>query len=165
MTNKIEIIPFHSAGKFRLNETRNSLLPQIGFDLRSTKEESSGINNFIIDDYGEALAYYNKANEKLFYVLFAPLPTYELIFQNQNLFAFNSGQLFRFLRQLNDNLFVEDYVGFGSLKYGIDVYAPDFTEDESSPAEGISFAIKGYFDAIYNNEHLDINYLQNILSR
>jgi hypothetical protein len=157
---KIEILPFISAGEFKLNEKRKILLPKIKLNIRSTQEEEFGINNFIIDNYDEALAYYNKSNEQLFYVLFAPLPSYELIFKKQNLFVFNSGELFKFLNNLDNKLYVEDYVGFGSLKYGIDVYAPNFTEDETSAIEGISFAIKGYFESIYSKKELNINELQ-----
>jgi hypothetical protein len=159
---RIVIKPFHSAGEFILNETRKIIFPEIDFKLRNTREETSGINQFIIDDYVEALAYYNQLNDKLFYVLFAPLPTYELIFQEQNLFKLNNGELFNFLKKFDDSLFVEDYVGFGSAKFGIDVYAPDFTENKSSTVEAVSFAIKGYFDSIYESKELNINKLQNI---
>ena len=157
---QIEIIPFYSAGEFRLNETRGTLIPQISFRLRNSRENTQGVNTFIIDDYEEVLAYYNKSNEKLFYVLFAPFPTYELIFQNQNLFALNSGNIFDFLKNLDSDLYIEDYVGFGSLKYGIDIYAPNFTEDESSDCEAISFAIKGYFDSVYKGIPFNIDILQ-----
>ena len=156
----IEIIPFHSAGEFKLNETRSTLMPQISFRLRNSRESTEGLNSFIIDDYQEALAYYNKTNEKLFYVLFAPLPTYELIFQNQNLFALNSGDIFRFFQNLDRDLYIEDYVGFGSLKCGIDIYAPNFTDDKSSEVEAISFAIRGYFDSIAEETELNIDVLQ-----
>ena len=159
---KIEIIPFHSAGKFKLNEKRNVLISQIDdLKLKNSNEEIQGNNKYIIDDYVEALAYYNASNEKLFYMLFVPLPTYELVFQKQSLFILNSGELFNFLKRLDKNIHIENYVGFGSLKYGIDVYAPNFTEDPSSLIEGISFAIKGYFDTIYSGRKLDINELQN----
>ena len=157
---KIEIIPFLSAGKFKLNEKRNELLPCIDLKLKNTIEEIQGKDNYIVDDYGEALAYYNASNEKLFYVLFVPLPTYELVFKNQNLFALNSGELFNFFKKLDSAIHTEDYVGFGSLKYGIDVYAPSFTDDASSLVEGVSFAIKGYFDTIYSGKALNINELQ-----
>ena len=156
----IEIIPFHWAGEFKLNESRSILMPQISFRLRSSRESTEGVNSFIIDDYEQALAYYSKTNEKLFYVSFAPVPTYELMFENQNLFALNSGAIFRFLKKSDPDLYIEDYVGFGSLKYGIDIYAPNFTDDKSSQVEAISFAIKGYFDSIYKNTELNIDNLQ-----
>jgi hypothetical protein len=158
--NEIEIIPFHSAGKFKLNEKRESILPGIDFELRTTREDTLGDNKFIIDDFAEALAYYNQENEQLFYVLFAPMPSYKLIFLGQDLFKLNSQELFDFLNKSDNGLHVEEYVGFGSTKFGIDIYAPNFTDDPTSSAEAISFAIKGYFDAIYAGEHLDINKLQ-----
>jgi hypothetical protein len=157
---EIEIIPFHSAGKFKLNEKRDVILPKIDFKLRTTKEDTLGNNKFIIDDYVEALAYYNQENEKLFYVLFAPLPSYKLIFLDQVLFKLNSQELFNFLNNLDNNLHVEDYVGFGSTKFGIDIFAPNYTDDPISSVEAISFAIKGYFDTIYSGKYLDINKLQ-----
>ena len=158
---KIEIVPFVSAGHFILNEKREKIIPLIDFKHRSTREETQGKNNFIIDDYEEVLAYYNKQNEKLFFVLFTNIATYELILYNQNLFGLNSGGLYKYLKKLDKKLHKEDYVGFGSIKYGIDVYAPDFSEDKLSTVETISIGIKGYFETIYEGSELDINYLQN----
>ncbi|MDR1284793.1 MAG: hypothetical protein LBJ88_01170 [Campylobacteraceae bacterium] len=157
---QIEIIPLNSAGKFKLNEKREIILPKIDFKLRTTREDTFEDNKFIIDDYAEALAYYNQENEKLFYVLFAPLPSYKLIFSNQDLFKLNAQELFDFLNKSDNDLHIEDYVGFGSTKFGLDIYAPNFTDDPTSSVEAISFAIKGYFDAIYACKHLDINKLQ-----
>jgi hypothetical protein len=159
---RIEIKPFQSAGEFRLNELRKMLMHKIDFKLRNTREDVLGSNKFIIDNYVEALAYYNQENDKLFYVLFAPLPTYELFFQEQNLFNLNSQELFNFLNKLDNNLHIEDYVGFGSTKFGIDIFAPNFTDDPTSQVEAISFAIKGYFDSIYRGKELNINKLQNL---
>jgi hypothetical protein len=158
---RIEIVPFVSAGHFILNEKRERIISSVEFKYRTTRKETQGKNNFIIDDYEEALAYYNKENEKLFFVLFANMPTYELILNGQNLFELNSGELYKYLNKLDENLHEEDYVGFGSIKYGIDVYAPDFIEDELSAVETISIGIKGYFETIYKGLELDINYLQN----
>ena len=45
---KIEIIPFHSAGEFKLNEKRNTLLSQIDFNLRNTREETDEDKKYII---------------------------------------------------------------------------------------------------------------------
>ncbi|GHU37234.1 hypothetical protein FACS1894172_20590 [Spirochaetia bacterium] len=159
--NKIEIIPFQSAGKFILNENREKIISKINSTIRNTREETHGINNFIIDDFEDQLVYYNKSNNKLFYVLFSPSVNYELIFNGINLFVLNSGELYNFLKKLDNNLHTEDYVGFGSLKYGIDIYAPNFVEDNDSLVEAISIAIKGYFDCIYNGFGLNINELQN----
>jgi hypothetical protein len=157
---RIEIKPFQSVGEFQFNEKRENLLPKINFKLRGTREDADSADKFIIDDYAEVLAYYNQLNERLFYVLFAPLPTYELIFQGQNLFKLNSSELFDYFSELDDNLYIEDYVGFGSTKFGIDFYTPDFTEDKSAPVQGISIAIKGYFDAVTKGEKLDLTKLQ-----
>jgi hypothetical protein len=157
---KIEIIPFGSAGEFVLNEKREKIIQNVNLKIRNTREETHGKNIFIIDDYEGQLAYYNKLNDKLFYVLFAPLPNYELIFKGQNLFSLNSRAVYNLLNNLDNNLHTEDYVGFGSIKYGIDIYAPNFVEDNNSPIEAVSFAIEGYFDCIYNGLELNINELQ-----
>jgi hypothetical protein len=45
---QIEVIPFYSAGEFRLNETRGTLTPQISFRLRNARESTQGVNTFII---------------------------------------------------------------------------------------------------------------------
>jgi hypothetical protein len=61
------------------------------------------------------------------------------------------------MSEWDKDIVTEDYVGFGSLKYGIDVYAPNFTEDTTSLVEAISFAIKGYFDTIYSSKNIEFD--------
>ena len=58
-----------------------------------------------------------------------------------------------------NNLLEEDYVGFTSTILGIDIYAPNFADDKDCVCEGISVAVKGYFDAIYKAESWDIETL------
>lgn len=43
----------------------------------------------------------------------------------------NSQELFDFLKIFDDDLFHEDYVGFGSNLLGLDVYTPNFTVDKN----------------------------------
>jgi hypothetical protein len=154
----IEIIPFHSIGEFKFNEKRSVINSKIDLGLIDSREETIKNNNYIIDNFKEALVYYNKNNERLFFVSFTP--EIDLVFNKKSLFSLNSGQLFEYFSGLDNSLFVENYVGFTSLKYGIDIYADSFTDDKTSEIIGISIAIKGYFDAICNNTILDINSLQ-----
>lgn len=155
---KFIITPFVRVGDFVFNEKRNNILPKINLELRKTSIENVLGNNYIIDDYKGALAYYNQVNNKLFYVLFTPL--IQLIYENEHLFEMNSQELFNFLKRFDMNLLQEDYVGFGSKLLGIDVYTPNFVEDPNSEVEAISVAIKGYFDVIYEGGKLNLNLLQ-----
>ncbi|TNG99804.1 hypothetical protein FHQ26_12190 [Testudinibacter sp. TR-2022] len=156
---KYIIKPLVSVGSFIFNEQRSNIIQLINLRLKGTEQKQHGINNYIIDDYEGLLAYYNEHNNRLFYVLFVPNLENELIFDKKNLFSLTSQELFELLSTY-DSLTVEDYVGFGSKKLGIDVYSPNFTDDNNASIEGISFAIKGYFDSIYDDIPLNIDQLQ-----
>lgn len=153
------IHPLVGVNQFSFKEYRNKLSSMSSTKARKTFEESSGSNKFIIDDYGDFLAYYNDEDKRLFYMTFIPLPTVMLILDGKNLFSMNSQEIYEFLSTFDSNLFVEDYVGFGSTLLGIDIYSPGFTEDADVKCEGISVAVKGYFDIIYKGADLDITLL------
>lgn len=76
-----------------------------------------------------------------------------------NLFLMDSCEIYDLLSAYDSNLFVEDYVGFGSAALGIDIYSPNFVEDKEARCEGISVTVKGYFDSIYKGEELDVDKL------
>lgn len=158
---KYLIKPLTSVGYFVLNENRDTVIENVNITLKKTFEEIHGNNHYLIDDYEGVLAYYNNNNKRLFYVMFVPLPSIDLILDEFNLFTLSCKELYNLLKKYDENVFVEDYVGFGSTKLGIDIYAPNFTEDENCKSEAISIAIKGYFDAIYSGSILNIDSLQN----
>lgn len=156
---KYQIKPFVSVSSFVLNENRDTVIGNVKIPIKKTFEEIHGDNHYLIDVYDGVLAYYN--NKRLFYVMFAPLPSIDLIFNDLNLFTLPCKYLYNLLKRYDKNIFIEDYVGFGSTKLGMDIYAPNFTEYENCKSEAISIAIKGYFDAIYNGSILNIDSLQN----
>lgn len=92
--------------------------------------------------------------------MFVPLPSIDLRFDDFNLFNLSCNELYRLLNKYDDSLYKEDYVGFGSTKLGIDIYAPNYTEYETCKCEAVSIAIKGYFDCLYRDIPLDIGALQ-----
>ena len=156
------IHPLIGVNQFTFKEYRNILSSMSSTKTKNTYEESSGSNKFIVDDYGDFLAYYNYEDKKLFYMTFVPLPTVKLIFDGKDLFSMSSREIYEFLSTYDSNLFIEDYVGFGSTLLGIDIYTPGFTEDADVKCEGISVAVKGYFDCIYKGNNLDVTLLTNV---
>ena len=70
-----------------------------------------------------------------------------------------SSDVYQQLSSHDNILLEEDYVGFASSVLGIDIYAPNFADDKDCVCEGIGIAVKGYFDAIYKAENLDIDKL------
>lgn len=153
------IKPLVGVNEFIFKETRNIILSKDNTLINKTFVEQEGNNSFIVDDYGDFLAYYNQKNKKLFYMTFIPLPTVKLFFAGKDLFLMNSYEIYDLLSVYDSNMFVEDYVGFGSTSLGIDIYSPNFIEDKNAKCEGISIAVQGYFDSIYRGEKLDVNKL------
>lgn len=143
------IHPLTGVNQFSFGESRSRLSSMSGIKATKTFEESSGSNKFIVDDYADFLAYYNREDSRLFYMTFVPLPTVTLLLDGKDLFSMRSREIYEYLSAYDPNLFVEDYVGFGSTLLGIDVYSPGFTDDADARCEGISVAVKGYFDAVY----------------
>lgn len=157
---KYVIQPLISVGDFILNEQRSHIRKNVEAQLRDSYEKKDRNNTYLIDDYDGILAYYNLSNKKLFYVMFVPLPSIDLRFDDFSLFNLSSNELYELLNKYDDSLYKEDYVGFGSTKLGIDIYAPNYTEDETCKCEAVSIAIKGYFDSLYHDIPLDIDALQ-----
>jgi len=146
--------PLIGANPFFFNEKKDIIQKNLTITLDRTYEETIENNNFIIDSYQGSLAYYNKSNEKLFFVLFTP--NCEFFWNRQNLFLLNSIELFSLIKQIDSEFYIEDYVGFGSFKFGLDIYCPNFTDDKNASIETISIATKGYFESIINNTVLDV---------
>jgi|SRR5574344_714651 hypothetical protein len=157
------INPYVSVGDFVLNEKRETIRKKINMKLNGSEIQVDGNNKYIIDDYNGILAYYNQINERLFYVLILPVSNISLIFDNISLFDLTSEELFKTLQKYDQKMNIEDYVGFGSTKLGIDVYSPNYTDNKDIKCEGISVAIKGYFDVIYKGSPLNVNELQESL--
>ena len=153
------IQPLIGVNEFVFGDYRKDILAKTSLKIKSTREEKDGDNSFIIDDYGDFLSYYNQHNQRLFFLTFVPLPTVKLIFEGKNLFGMKSSSIYQQLSSHDNNLLEEDYAGFDSSVLGIDIYAPNFADDKDCVCEGISIAVKGYFDAIYKAENLDIDKL------
>ena len=153
------IQPLIGVNEFVFGDYRKDILAKTSLKIKSTKEENDGNNSFIIDDYGDFLAYYNQHDQRLFFLTFVPLPTVKLIFEGKNLFGMKSSSIYQQLSSHDNNLLEEDYVGFASSVLGIDIYAPNFADDKDCVCEGISVAVKDYFDAIYKAESWDIETL------
>ena len=153
------IQPLIGVNEFVFGGYRKDILAKTSLKIKSTREEKDGDNSFIIDDYGDFLSYYNQHNQRLFFLTFVPLPTVKLIFEGKNLFGIKASSIYQQLSSHDNNLLEEDYVGFASSVLGIDIYAPNFADDKDCVCEGIGVAVKGYFDAIYKAENLDIDKL------
>lgn len=153
------IQPLIGVNEFVFGDYRKDILAKTSLKIKSTREENDGNNSFIIDDYGDFLSYYNQHNQRLFFLTFVPLPTVKLIFEGKNLFGMKSSDVYQQLSSHDNILLEEDYVGFASSVLGIDIYAPNFADDKDCVCEGISVAVKGYFDAIYKAESWDIETL------
>ena len=153
------IQPLIGVNEFVFGDYRKDILAKTSLKIKSTREEKDGDNSFIIDDYGDFLSYYNQHNQRLFFLTFVPLPTVKLIFEGKNLFGMKSSSIYQQLSSHDNILLEEDYVGFASSVLGIDIYAPNFADDKDCVCEGISVAVKGYFDAIHKAESWDIETL------
>lgn len=153
------IQPLIGVNEFVFGDYRKDILAKTSLKIKTTREEKDGNNSFIIDDYGDFLVYYNQHDQRLFFLTFAPLPTVKLIFKDKNLFEMKASDVYQQLFSHDNNLLEEDYVGFASTVLGIDIYAPNFADDKDCVCEGISVAVKGYFDAIYKAESWDIETL------
>ena len=102
---------------------------------------------------------------KLFYVAFVPSEAIELIFDNKNLFMLSIYEIYNLLEKHDENIVKEDYLSFASMKLGIEISSPTYTEFKNVQCDGIGVAIKGYFDCIYDDgSELKINELQDNLS-
>ncbi|MBF1450408.1 MAG: hypothetical protein HXN66_05185 [Prevotella pallens] len=153
------IQPLIGVNEFVFGDYRKDILAKTSLKIKTTREEKDGNNSFIIDDYGDFLVYYNQHDQRLFFLTFAPLPNVKLILEGKNLFEMKASDIYQQLSSHDNILLEEDYAGFASTILGIDIYAPNFADDKDCVCEGISIAVKGYFDAIYKAENLDIDKL------
>ena len=62
------IHPLTGVNQVSFGESRSRLSSMSGIKATKTFEESSGSNKFIVDDYADFLAYYNREDSRLFYM-------------------------------------------------------------------------------------------------
>ena len=98
------IQPLIGVNEFVFGGYRKDILAKTSLKIKSTREEKDGNNSFIIDDYGDFLAYYNQHDQRLFFLTFAPLPTVKLIFKDKNLFEMKASDVYQQLFS-HDNKF------------------------------------------------------------
>lgn len=145
---KYSIKPFLKVGNLYFGTKREVINQSLNLPFKEVFSKTLSGVKFVTDHYekeGLILGYLNPSFLLRYVILTDPC---EAFFENKDLLAMNYAECLAFMRQFDEQIIEEEYVGFTSYKYGIAIYAPNGTEDSQCEIEAVTIGAKGYFISV-----------------
>lgn len=140
------IIPFVGVGNLKFGDDRDDINRQILADYSFTTTQNTNVitGEVYTNDHFEngMILCYTQAL-KLTRIVLAGCSAY---FHGKDLTELSYAESFAYLSQFDDAIEEEEYVGFTAYQLDIAIYAPNGTEEPSSPIETVTVAEKGAFE-------------------